>query len=388
MKFLYIILLIAAAVFYPLFNDDLSFILLITLLVIPVFLAVLLLFTAKKLKIDTAEDEQRTVRDEHFPIFIKITNPLPLPVSACYVKVKYRMAGEKNWCTYSVGVPMRAFSYEKIEVDLKPAHCGTIEYAVKNVEIYDFIGLFRRRIKLDLNGRITVFPKELPCSDSVNALPAQQDDAGALNAGKGCDPSEITGFREYTDGDRMNRIHWKLSSRSDDLIVKELADTYSGKCLLIPDTAVCNDENERDAVMDIFFSLGNVLTKNTEIFSVLYSDSGELKIRAIHDRDELDIHLAELLENHTESIEKLSLAALLAEECMSFSGERYSHIIIITSGEKQAVLSELEQSCCAERISVLCTGKNGSVDEKESSDVLVYYTRKNGITEIPDNFTI
>ncbi|MBQ8781576.1 MAG: DUF58 domain-containing protein [Oscillospiraceae bacterium] len=387
MKLLYIILLIAAAVFYPLFKDDLSFILLITLLVIPVFLAVLLLFTSRKLKITVTDDEQRAVRDESFLIFVKITNPLPLPVSACYVKVRYRMSGEKKWCSYSAGIPMRAFSSETVEIALKPAHCGTVEYVVKNAEICDLIGLFSRKIKLDINGKTAVFPKELPCCASLEEIPAQKDEYGALSAGKGNDPSEITGFREYTDGDRMNRIHWKLSSRSENLIVKELADSYSGKILLIPDASACSDTKDYDSVMDVFFSLSSFMVRNAESFSVLSSD-GELKIKAVKNSDELELQLTELLENTAENKGEISLTAAFSEECMTFSAERYSHIIIITPHEKQAVLSELEHSCCAERISVLCTGAKGSVDESSSSDVLVYYLKRDGQTEIPNNFII
>ena len=38
---------------------------------------------------------------------------------------------------------------------------------------------------------------------------------------KGDDPSEIFDIREYADGDKIQRIHWKLSSKTGDLMVKE-----------------------------------------------------------------------------------------------------------------------------------------------------------------------
>ena len=38
---------------------------------------------------------------------------------------------------------------------------------------------------------------------------------------KGDDPSEIFDVREYTDGDKIQRIHWKLSGKTGSLMVKE-----------------------------------------------------------------------------------------------------------------------------------------------------------------------
>ena len=37
----------------------------------------------------------------------------------------------------------------------------------------------------------------------------------------GDDPSEIFGVREFRAGDKMQSIHWKLSAKSDDLLVRE-----------------------------------------------------------------------------------------------------------------------------------------------------------------------
>lgn len=386
MKILYFILIIAAAIFYPLFKDDLSFILLVTLLVIPVVLGIMLVFTAKKLRIKVTGTGEHAKRGDGVKLEFQVNNPVPFPVSSCCLNVMYRMSGEKQWYGSSVSFPMGAMSSERIAVVIKAEHCGIVEYEIPHAEIYDLIGLFKGRSRIGQKGRITVFPKQLAWSPVTEEVPARKDESGFINAGKGSDPSWINGLREYTDGDRMNRIHWKLSSRSDNYIVKELGDNYSGKVLLIPDTDACADGAERDLVLDVFFSLSTALLKNTGECTVLSCEDG-ITAETVTDENELEAQLVSILDRNNAKRE-LSLTAVFSEECALYASERFAHIVIITPRERQVMLSQIEQSGCAERISVLCTGKKGSIDESRSSDVIVFYLREKGRLEIPDGFIV
>ncbi|MBQ8825878.1 MAG: DUF58 domain-containing protein [Oscillospiraceae bacterium] len=387
MKILYIIMLIAAAVFYPLFKDDLSFILLVTLLAIPFVLGIMLIATAKRIKIRVGEKSFRGVRGEAVTVELTVKNPTPLPVSSLRINLRYGMDGTKEQGKYTVSLPLKALSEEKIAVNLKAEHCGILRFKIDKVYASDLIGLFKMRIKTDISGEALLFPKELPCYPSFEEIPAQRDDCGRIYAGRGNDPSEIAALREYVDGDRMNRIHWKLSSRSSELIVKELSDDYSGRILLIPDIDACRSGGEHDSVLDVFFSFGRFLLSNTgELASLSLKD--ELCVEKIDSGDGLESMIWSLLESISGAKRDISMTAAFSEECAAYAGDRFAHIIIITPRERQAILSEIEHSCCAERISVLCTGEKGSVDESKSSDVIVYFMGNKGRLEIPSNFII
>ena len=53
-----------------------------------------------------------------------------------------------------------------------------------------------------------------------NMTGASQEE-GMIQNRKGNDPSEIFDIREYVPGDDIRSIHWKLSSKTDTLILKE-----------------------------------------------------------------------------------------------------------------------------------------------------------------------
>ena len=51
----------------------------------------------------------------------------------------------------------------------------------------------------------------------------------------GDDPTELFGLRPYREGDRLSRIHWKLSQKTGQTLVKELGLPVSERVLFLLD---------------------------------------------------------------------------------------------------------------------------------------------------------
>ena len=69
---------------------------------------------------------------------------------------------------------------------------------------------------------------------SRDAVGSPKND-GLLQNRKGNDPSEIFDLREYVPGDDVRSIHWKLSGKLDNLVVKEASDPSHYQVVLMPD---------------------------------------------------------------------------------------------------------------------------------------------------------
>lgn len=368
--------------FYPLFKDDLSFILLLTMLIFPVIMLIMLTVTRKKLDISVCPFAERTVRGEKLELKISVKNPTILPLSCFTAVISYR-CGDESAGKYTVNIPVRARSEENIAVNITPKHCGVVECTLKKAVIRDIIGLTSMKIKLDRRIRTAVLPVKLSCSAAV-----ESDTDGSRSFSPvtgGGDPSEISGLRGYHDGDRMNRIHWKLSSRSSNFIVKEFAEPVSGKILLLPDIKSCRTPDETDTVLDVFAALAEYLAaEDNGCYAVNY-DGSRLFIPS---PEELDDRLAELAENIPQKGGASLTEQLAAETAEEAGGEKYSHIVIIAAAMNTAPLKMLEQSGMADRITVLCTGGEKDIPEDKTSDVIIYYIYKNGTPEIPDELIL
>ncbi len=112
---------------------------------------------------------------------------------------------------------------QKLEIKLDSQYAGTVEYCLKSLILYDMLGIFCRPVSLDERRTIGIMPPfelmPLEITRRTREFPADADEYSTER--KGDDPSEIYQIREYRPPDSIHSIHWKLSAKEDNLMVKE-----------------------------------------------------------------------------------------------------------------------------------------------------------------------
>ena len=98
---------------------------------------------------------------------------------------------------------------------------GQIVFRCQKYVITDLLGIFTIHIDCNAEGIFCVLPKSDTPPASV--LPETGSGAAELSESqrKGNDHSEVSDIRAYRPGDRPRDIHWKLSARQRELMVKE-----------------------------------------------------------------------------------------------------------------------------------------------------------------------
>lgn len=100
---------------------------------------------------------------------------------------------------------------------------GGYEYRLKRMRVYDWTGWFYLAKRLNQSATTQLLPnvQELPIqlSGAVKNFFGEAEVFDDLRGGT--DHSEVFQIREYVPGDRLQNIHWKLSAKSDDLMVRE-----------------------------------------------------------------------------------------------------------------------------------------------------------------------
>ena len=120
---------------------------------------------------------------------------------------------------------------------------------------------------------------ETPFFSAKPPKPSAPRRAPATQTKPGDDPSEIFNIREYHPGDAVSRIHWKLSSKSDILFIKEFGFPIEKKILLLAEylpesecPAIHSDMKEAQAFLTLIYSL-----------SVRFAESENVAFLAWHD---------------------------------------------------------------------------------------------------------
>ena len=152
------------------------------------------------------------VRGDEAHLALHAGHKCPLPVAP--PKGVFLFNGQAEDCAF----PPSPFRGHERTLPLSTRHVGHYQAGLKALEIQDAFGLFRMRLKIrDAGSALTVLPRPFDIEkprittgdDGSAPLPRTQEDYNA--------PEDV---RAYRPGDAMKRIHWKLSSRKRELLVR------------------------------------------------------------------------------------------------------------------------------------------------------------------------
>ena len=212
---------------------------------------------------------------------------------------------------------------------MKYIHCGVVDIVIKKITVFDIIRLFRISKRIIKTSAAVILPDIIPVdADVISCADTNTDSDTFYTDRSGDDASEVFDLREYHEGDNLNRIHWKLSSRSDDMIVKEFSKPYTSSILVLPEISACKTENQVDALLSIMSSIAFFLTDQgmeLSIGRIIESDS--IAIEKIKNYDELLGLSCSLLQNMHKTDTLMLIDGILSSE---YTVAVYSHVIYIS----------------------------------------------------------
>ena len=142
--------------------------------------------------------------------------------------------------------------------DLLPTeHCGMITCTNTGFFIYDYLNMFRLRLKPLPQRKILVWPEPVKV-DLPNTLARHLSQAWKPKYGGGL--AENHEMRLYRPGDSLNQIHWKLTAKVGKLVVREAMVPHRGRVLLTMNLMGTPEEMDR--------MLGQLLWVGTQLLDM------------------------------------------------------------------------------------------------------------------------
>ena len=132
--------------------------------------------------------------------------------------------------------------FENVNFNTKAAakYRGEYLFGIESVRVKDFLGLVSLKIKYSRSMTISVFPR---ISD-LSALLSESDRTVLENF----DDRTASDFRTYVPSDSMRHIHWKLTAKSNDIIVKNFENEKAPvNCAIFVDVQRLPDGEKTDA---------------------------------------------------------------------------------------------------------------------------------------------
>lgn len=198
-RLLYLTVLGGCFVFYIAYGQWLAWILLLTVLGLPWF-SLLLSFPAI-FRFRAAPSGPDSVHmGETAELWLMGSSRFPVPPFRGKLKLKNCITG-KQWFYQESG-------------DFPTDHCGGFAVTAESVRVCDYLGLFSFPVRRADPKFILIPPAPVTMGQEYQCI------AGCFRPGSG-GYTEDHELRFYRPGDRLNRIHWKLSARTGSLILRE-----------------------------------------------------------------------------------------------------------------------------------------------------------------------
>ena len=229
--FLYLVLLGGALLFTQALISPLSSILYVFMLLFPFCSLGYALLCCAYLRVTIAGTGYEVQKDVPTDFGMKIANEsfLPLP----YMEADLTVPDEKRVrCTEKrVKMSLMPFGFYNMAESLVFCYRGEYEIGITNAYVYDLFRMFRIRRRFDRFTRILILPRRLR-AQNVRTESVSDVNTEVTRNIFGTDRAEVNDIRTYVFGDHMKNIHWKLSTKSEELMVKDYS-MNSGKTVYL-----------------------------------------------------------------------------------------------------------------------------------------------------------
>lgn len=345
MKIFFLILTVICIIFYVMYLWDFALILLITIIAVQVFMFISSYITKKLIDVEFSVNEDTVMKNEEFPICLRITNRSIFPVGKAEAFIEYCNTFNNEVNTFNLLLPVQARNSQSISFQLNSKYCGIISVRCAYVNIYDPLKLFRFRTGKNIHEEIAVMPECHEISGQICSFDKESEESSVFSEFKsGDDPSEIFDLREYHQGDKLNRIHWKLSSKKDDFIVKDYSLPVDVPCMLFLDLNIKSEYALPilDTLIETLISVSQFMLENERLHYVVYYDSSadEFIEKDIGSTEELSAVTYELILSLNGSAGVKPVQNYFAEK----NSLSLSSFVFITSNPEPSVIEYMDEN--------------------------------------------
>lgn len=284
--FCYLTGLAAALVFHAYYFGWYSWFLLVLAVCLPVF-SFLVSFPAMvrvRLYLDVPE---RCFRGEPAYATMRAANGfLPMPRYRFRLRVYSVMTGE------TLVLRQQTPGQDSWYVPLNTAHCGVVRCTAEKGRVYDYLGLFWLPVRSGETVELMVCPQpaapeKLPNLSHFLARRRQPKPGGGF--------SEEHELRDYRPGDHLRDIHWKLSVKTDRLIIREAQEPVREMVLLTLDLR--DTPRQVDRTLEQLLWLSGWLLEHETEHHVMWIDPADCQMASafVQNEEDLDGLLCRLL---------------------------------------------------------------------------------------------
>lgn len=360
-KIFFILLIIICAVFYVLYIGDFSFVLFIVIAAVPLLLFISMLISKKLIRSQFYVKNNSVAKNEIFDVQLSVQNKSFIPIGKAEAVIEYYNIINKQINNFVLSFPIQPLNSQRITFQLSSKFSGILIIRLAYIKIYDPLRIFNFKICKNISEKTAVLPEGHEINAFLNQTSRFDDESSVYSEYRpGDDPSEVFDLRDYSQGDKLNRIHWKLSSKKDEFIVKDYSLPIDSPAMIFVNLS-CKDNSEYslpvfDTLLEVLVSLSQFYISNDRIHRVVYFNTLIKKFveKTISDYDSLSSLISELIYS-CENINDVKSPEIYFADNTDLSLASFAYV---SSEENEKIFSYIDENIDSDSKNAVIITKN------------------------------
>ena len=203
--------------------------------------------------------------------------------------------------------------------------CGRYDVTRAELSLYDPLHIFRVKKTVRLSEQIFVMPERVPVhvrtDEAIQEQTAENDRYDGKKGGSAAD--ELYGFRAFQAGDKQNAVHWRLSAKKEELLVKEYAAPQAKEAVILLELAAKNERStggrREERILSASSGIAEALLREHIPHRIVWQSGNELVCIPVRAQEDMDTFIAETFERkrvrHPADLRQLYEAVCAEEVC-------------------------------------------------------------------------
>lgn len=283
-KLSYGILCLIMGFLFVFYLDSVTFSLLFLAIMAPVLSFGLCKWSVKNIEVRISYEERQIQQGEKTILKVGIVNNSWIPLSSVYGVLTIKNSFDSKEEEYTINYFSMGKKEIFVELEVGSSSCCHMVAECKGFYMYDYMEMYKTALMgVECQDECYVFPRkeDVPISNGLG----QEDEEDGERDIKGEDVSEVADVREFRPGDRMSRIHWKLTTKCDEIMVKEYDYEYGNKVIIGFDLWAGAEYEKLDKVLVGVYNTGRMLLECGRAFSYKWYDGNVNEYREVEVTD-------------------------------------------------------------------------------------------------------
>ena len=304
----YILVILFGFCMYYLHSRSL-FILLLIFLVFPLISFVITKLAVRKLELKAVPKNLWTDKNTETEVEFIFKNHTCIPFLSLSADFYIENRFYKNNSVNTVHLSIPAFGEYRFKVPVTPVYNGGVNVNIKNAHVRDMLNIFDIKTKASAGCCFYTIPAVT--DEGFIFAPGELYSEESLISVKNANGTQPDGIRDYMAGDKLRNIHWKLSTKYRELLVKEYSDNNEESAILLAELYL----PAIDAIIDRLYSIGTSLIESGYTYTLGFASAGSEQLTKlfITDKNTLRDSLEKLYLSYPSQSNNASLFALRRE---------------------------------------------------------------------------